>query len=170
MKTVALTILAYCAVALLAFGDVIAPLSLLFMWPDRLGAPLWLLIALGSVLLAAAIFMVPRRWSVSLTYKIPAFVALAMAIATTSVGIYANTLRQERILAFKADASIDHSFFRSIREAPREFQFYLHAAALKDCVPYAWSYRTMDFYELPTGVAVNVLPAEWLKHCSIHIT
>jgi hypothetical protein len=41
---------------------------------------------------------------------------------------------------------------------------------LKDCVPYAWSYRLMEFYQLPSDVAVNVLPQDWLERCSIQRT
>ena len=170
MKIVALTILAYCLTAGIVFGDILRPAALLLLWPDRLGIPFWPLLALGSTLLSACIFLVPQRRSFALLYKLPIFIALTMTISTASVGVYADGIRQERTAAFKADASIEHSFFRSIREAPREFQFYLHTAALKYRVPYAWSYRTMNFYELPANVAVNVIPGAWLKRCSIHRT
>ena len=93
-----------------------------------------------------------------------------MTFSIVSVGLYTDRKRHERTTAFAADAIVDHSFFRSIREAPRENQFYLHAAALKECVPYAWSYRRMDFYELEANTAVNVLPHDWLARCKINRT
>ncbi len=166
MKTVVLTILAYCLVASIAFGNVLAPLAALLLWSDRLGVPSWRIFVLGSTLLSAGIFFVPLKRP----YKLPAFVLLTMTFSIVSVGIYADRKRHERTTAFAADAIKDHSFFRSIREAPREFQFYLHAAALKQCVPYAWSYRLMDFYELPANTAVNVLPRDWLERCKINRT
>lgn len=165
MQTVVLTVLAYCLVAFIAFGDALAPFGILF-WSDRLGMPLWKLFVLGSVLLSGAVFFVPC----SRVYKVPAFVLLTMTLSIGSVGLYADQLRRDRSAEFAPDAIDDHSFFRSIREAPREPQFYLHAAALKNCVPYGWSYRTMDFYELPTNVAVNVLPRDWLERCKIRRT
>jgi hypothetical protein len=46
---------------------------------------------------------------------------------------------------FRADQWVERSIFQSIREGISEFQFHLHAAAIRDCVRYAWSYRTMSF-------------------------
>lgn len=167
MKTVALTIMAYCLVALVAFGDILAPLGFLLLWGDRLGIPSYPLLVWGSLVLTSGIFLIPRRSYFPTLVKVPMFVALSLTVSTLLVGIYADKIRKERLAAFNADVSFQHSFFRSVREAPREFQFYLHAAALKNCVPYAWSYRTMSFYQLHRDVAVNVLPTEWLEHCSI---
>ena len=55
MKTVVLTVLAYCLLAFIAFGDALAPLGILF-WSDRLGMPSWKLFVLGSTLLSAGVF------------------------------------------------------------------------------------------------------------------
>ncbi len=165
MQTLVLSILAYCLLAFIAFGDALAPLGVLF-WSDRLGMPFWKLFLLGSALLSAGVFVVP----IGRLYKLPVFVMLTMTLSIVSVGFYADQVRRELSVEFAPDAIFDHSFFRSIREAPREFQFYLHAAALKNCVPYGWSYRTMDFYELPPNVAVNVLPHDWLERCKIRRT
>ncbi|WP_233999610.1 hypothetical protein, partial [Erythrobacter sp. CCH5-A1] len=71
-------------------------------------------------------------------------------------------------LEFGADRQTQHSFLESVRHAPEEFQFFLHTAVMKHCVPYAWSYRTMNFYRIPLRAAVNVMPARWLTECSIH--
>ena len=96
------------------------------------------------------------------------YVAAVMTTSVVGIGLYADHVRATRTTEFAADVSVGHSFFRSIRVAPSEFQFDLHAAALKRCKPYGWSYRTMDFYELPPNVAVNVLPAEWVNRCHMH--
>lgn len=98
--------------------------------------------------------------------RLPALAVLALVLPTLLIGAYADWKRHELIRQFNADHLIEHSFFCSIREAPANFvQYYLHAAALKNCVPYAWSYRDMAFYQLPPGVAINVLPQEWLEMC-----
>jgi hypothetical protein len=85
-------------------------------------------------------------------------------------GVYVDNVRHNHMIEFAADDYFEHSIFRSILEAPREYQFYLHAAAIKKCVPYAWGYGAMGFYRLPPNVAVNVLPDKWLRRCSIHRT
>jgi len=90
-----------------------------------------------------------------------------MVLSVGLVGAYAEYLRRVRVLEFAPDSYVEKPFFRSLQEVPNDFQFFLHAAALKHCKPYAWSYREMDFYELPPDAAVNVLPAEWIKRCAI---
>jgi|GEM_PF-1704158 len=160
-----LPLLAYCLVALIFFGDLLDPIGFALIWPDRLGIP-WREFALGCGVLAAIVFLIPSR---KISFAKPAlFVFLWMASAIVLTGLYADRERRSSLAAFGADATFDHTFLQSLREAPREFQFYLHAAALKDCVPYGWSYRSMAFYRIPAGVAVNVLPSSWIKRCGIH--
>lgn len=65
------------------------------------------------------------------------------------------------------DKVFQNSFRQSVRQTPREFQFFLHAGAMKDCKAYGWSYSEMRFYELRSSVAPNVLPIEWIKACNI---
>jgi phosphate/sulfate permease len=79
----------------------------------------------------------------------------------------AENKRHKVYKSFGPGEIISNSFFRSLRETPKEYQFYLHAAALKDCKPYAWSYSEMEFYLLPDSVAPNVLPSDWVKRCNI---
>lgn len=160
----------YCLVALIAFGDIFAPAAFATFWSDRLGVPAWRVIALVCTFLSAGIFLFPKRWLPSVSVRLSIFVSLAMTTSIGTVGVYSDQLRRDRIAVFAADEIIEHSFFRSIREAPREFQSYLHSAALKDCIPYAWSYRSMAFYRIPPNVAVNVLPGSWLTRCSIRRT
>jgi len=49
----------------------------------------------------------------------------------------------------------------------KDFEFNLHGQAIKDCVPYAWSYREMGWYKLPQNIAPNVLRRDWVKMCDL---
>lgn len=167
MKSAIASILTYCAVAFIGFGDIFAPLAFATVWSDRLGVSSWRAIALGCTILSFGVFLLPKRWLPSIAFKFSLSVALAMTTSTVVIGIYSDRIRHERIAAFGADERLEHSFFRSIREAPREFQFYLHSAVLKDCVAYGWSYRSMSFYRIPPSAAINVLPNSWLDRCPI---
>jgi hypothetical protein len=66
-----------------------------------------------------------------------------------------------------ADHVEDRWFFASLHNAPTKYQFFLHATALKNCIPYAWSYRKLAFYVVPPNAAVNVLPHDWIIQCGI---
>ncbi len=163
VKIVALTLGAYCLMAIIWCGDLLSPVADLLLWPDRLGIAWrsWLLIIAVA---STAVFLMPY----SLRVTAPLYVLTVMTLSVVSIAIYVDHLRASRLAEFAPDALIDHSFFRSIRIAPREDQFDLHAAALKRCTPYGWSYRMMDLYEIPPDAAVNVLPIEWTERCGIH--
>lgn len=166
-RSVRLSIVAYCTFAYMVFGDIGEPIGFATMWYDRLGAPYWRALVAGSFTIAAVFFLVTSKMGLKLPYKILIFAVIGVYLSVLSVGMYVDRLRNEKIEAFNADVFFENSFFRSIQEAPVEWQFFLHAAALKNCTPYAWSYRLMDFYELKPNVAINVLPAEWLERCNI---
>jgi hypothetical protein len=97
--------------------------------------------------------------------RAPVFVAVGLVGSLICVGAYADHLRSNALSEFDADRWKQQSFLRSVRLAPDEFQSNLHAAAMKDCVPYGWSYRGMGFYKIPPEAAVNVLPRKWLEEC-----
>lgn len=156
---------AYTIVTVALFGSVGQPLALATIWSDRLGLLLWGWIAMLCIGASALIFVVPLKSQTARALRLPMFVALAIVLPTTVVGLYADSERRGGIRTFGADEVEENSFFTSIREAPQEFQFFLHTAALKDCVPYAWSYRTHSFYKLPPDTAVNVLPQQWIAKC-----
>lgn len=61
----------------------------------------------------------------------------------------------------------ENSFFQSLHQVPRESQFYVHAAVLKNCVPYYWSYSRLSFLPMKADIAVNVLPQDWIDECEI---
>lgn len=167
MKAFALSVLAYIIISKIAFDSYLAALPYVILASDRLAAPYWWLCIFFSTLLSGGIFFIRQRSSFTLSYKIPLFIAVAMSASIVSVGLYADQIRHARVVAFNADAVVEQSFFRSIREPWSDISFFLHTAALKDCVPYAWSYRTMSFYELKANIAVNVVPTEWLGPCAI---
>ncbi|WP_271949739.1 hypothetical protein [Ruegeria faecimaris] len=99
--------------------------------------------------------------------SVPIFLALSMSFSTVFVATYAELLRAIATRSFNADVEIQNSFYQSLKHALQEGQFFLHGAALKDCVPFAWSYRRVSYFQLPNNVAVNVLPSEWLVSCNI---
>ena len=162
LKSVGLALTAYLLVAALLFGEILKPLTLAVLWQDRLGAPNWRIIVLACLALAALAFALPASWS---AWKLSLFVIVSMTLSTFLTAIYVDSLREKAFDGFSADATFQHGFLRSIREAPKEFQFYLHGAALKDCVAYGWSYREMDFYRLAPRAAKNVVPVDWRTRC-----
>ena len=162
-----LAALVYCVVTAVLFGNPLQPIGLALSWPDRLGVPHWRMIAVLGIGASALVFAPPLRNRIKYTFRLPIFVILAILLPTVIVGLYADAIRHRAVLAFEPDEVEEHSFFASISKAPVEFQFFLHTAVLKDCSPYAWSYRTLGFYRLPPNVGVNVLPQPWIDRCAI---
>lgn len=162
-----LTVLVYLLFSVLICGGPLMPIALLTMYRDRLGAPYWpWLVAAAAAIAALGTLGACWRWRSS-RFASPLFVGLWLVLSPALVGGYATYLRAREVTAFQPDSYIGSSFLSSLQNAPADFQFFLHAAALKGCKPYAWSYRDMAFYELPASAAVNVLPREWLDRCSI---
>lgn len=165
-----LSVLIYLIVSLLVFGSLFSPIRYFVNLESLLGASHGRLVAGASVVVAVALVaLLSLRLKID-RIRLPLIVGLWMGLSILSAGLYSEFLRRRVVNAFNPDVYLEHSFFRSLREAPKDFQFFLHAAALKDCKPYAWSYRAMAFYELPASTAVNVLPDEWLKRCKIERT
>jgi hypothetical protein len=168
LKAAGFCLIAYFFVALALCGDVFSPIHFVTTFWPRPG--LWHIFLLASAVFAAAIaspVVVPQLSG----YMRPAlFTVTWMVFTVLSVGLYADWERREAISSFRPDSEIQHSFFLSIREVPREFQFYVHSAALKACIPYIWSYWRMSLVQLDPNVAVNVLPPDWITRCNIKRT
>ncbi|AWN36441.1 hypothetical protein [Methylobacterium radiodurans] len=162
-----LAVLAYIVTTVNLFGNPLQPIFLATDWSDRLGIPYWRVIALLGVAASALVFARSLRKIITDAVKPAVFVILTVLLPTVIVGLWADGIRHRAVVAFGADEVEERSFFASIREAPAEFQYFLHTAALKDCVPYAWSYRTLSFYRLQPNVGANVLPEPWKKRCGI---
>lgn len=95
------------------------------------------------------------------------FIAVLLPATVLSAPFLLERARNQAIARFAPDRLEVNSLWRSLREAPADYQFFLHAAALKDCQAYAWSYREMAFYPLRPNTAVNVLPRGWAEDCGI---
>lgn len=164
-----LAALSYLTLTVLLFGDPLQPIGLATRWADRLGIPFWRVIAVISVVASTLVVMKVPRNMIPAVLRPTAFVILGVLMPTIIVGLLADTVRHQTVIAFDADEVEEHSFFTSIRKAPEDLQFFLHTAALKSCKPYAWSYRALEFYALPMRAAVNVLPRAWRERCGIRI-
>lgn len=167
MRSLGRTVLVYVVLSALICGGPLMPIALLAMYRDHLGAPhwFWLVVAAGAIAACGTLAACRRRQTAR--FELPLFAGLWLVLSPSLVGGYATYLRAGQVAAFQPDSYMGSSFLSSLQNAPADYQFFLHAAALKDCKPYAWSYREMAFYELPTSAAVNVLPPEWLDRCSI---
>lgn len=153
ITSVLLTIGSYIIMSWLLFDGVWRPIALLTIYNDRLASKYWV----GPLIIAVVLgFVISRRAIALLQGAI--FVACSMTICVGLVWVIAGGIRAQEIRRFHPDLVETHSFLKSLQNAPNAFQFFLHAAAWKDCKPYAWSYREMRFYELPDAAAQNVMP------------
>ncbi|CUH50516.1 hypothetical protein [Ruegeria atlantica] len=157
----------YIAMAWLLTGNVFRPIFFLTFWIDRLGAPYWPALLLVGIGLSLIIAKGMGRIGFDKQTTFGLFVFFSMCLSTGLIAAYASYLRLKESAAFQADREFRNSFFASLRNAPADFQFFLHGAALKDCVPYTWSYSYMAYGELSKNIAINVLPYEWLDECAI---
>ena len=162
LRTVGLSCATYAMIAIIFFDGLVQPIALVTLWSDRLSAPHWGWIVGACFTVAAAGFFLPAPLSV---FRGAVFVAIGMLGSLFFVGLYANNITIKALAHFGGERQIRQSFYESVRHAPDEFQFFLHAASLKRCVPFAWSYRSRSFYEIPPSAAINVLPRDWLAAC-----
>ncbi len=163
-------LLSYVVAAVLLFGGPFHPIGFLTFWNDRLAVLSWPLVLAFGFAAGLACAVLGVRFGAKKHYAPALFVFFSIVCSTIAVGVYTEKKRSEVIEKFNPDIATRAPFFMSLRSAPRDFQFFLHGAALKDCTPYAWSYRRMAFYELPPNVAVNVLPPSWVEECQIKRT
>lgn len=164
------SLLAYVFTSVLLYGGPLQALGLLTYWRDRLGLAYWPALLLAAMVLAIFLTKYSARFGVPRVLLPAVFIIISMGFSALLVGSFAAVKRDVIVERFEPDVEIRSSIFASFRNAPQEFQFFLHGAALKSCVPYAWSYRQMAFYELPPNVAVNVLPERWVEECNIQRT
>ena len=165
-----IAVLACCFTSTVLFGGPFRALALFTIWNDRLGLAYWRALVLVAILLALMLTMVAARFGLPRAVLPAFFIVISMGFSALMVGSYAAAQRAQIVEKFSPDLEIRSSVFASFRNAPRDFQFFLHGAAMKHCQPYAWSYREMAFYKLPPNVAINVLPPNWLEQCGIERT
>ena len=140
-------------------------LGYVFFWNDRLGAPNWPLFLVASAVCAGLVARYLSRVGYGRASINSVVLGTFLVFSVFCVGTYAELLRRQAMAEFAADREFQNLFWVSLRNAPTDFQFFLHAGAMKDCVPYAWSYREMSLYELNESVMFNVLPATWFDEC-----
>jgi hypothetical protein len=167
---IVLSLLAFGFMSVLLFGGPLQAIAFLSIWSDRLGMAYWPALLLISIALAAFQTKYLLQSGLQRVFLPATFVVTAMLSSATLVGACAVMERNRIIEDFEPDLEIRSSIFASFRYLRQDFNFFLHGAALKDCKPYAWSYSKMAFYELPSNVAVNVLPKSWIEQCSIERT
>lgn len=163
-------LLAYGFTSTILFGGPLQAIAFLTIWRDRLGLAFWPALLLFAMMLAAFLTKSSLRIGMPRVFLPAVFVLISMSSSALLVGSYAAIQRSRIVKEFEPDVEIRSSVFASFRYARQDFQFFLHGAALKNCKPYAWSYSQMAFYELPSNVAVNVLPTSWIDECNIQRT
>lgn len=98
-------------------------------------------------------------------YYIPVWIVVFLIVCAHSGRAYLEAERDRITAEFAPD---DYEFSnRVVFKFHSEFEFNLHGQAIKNCVPYAWSYRKMGWYELPQNIAPNVLRRDWLQKCDL---
>ena len=115
-----------------------------------IASDLWKSLILASLIIgASATRQALRRPGFELfhaTLLKPAFYVVgSILVAVFLSGIAATTMRRVAILELAPDQVETTAFIGSLHLAGHEIVGHLHAVALKDCVPYAWSYRRMEF-------------------------
>ncbi|PKR87393.1 hypothetical protein CXZ10_20315 [Pleomorphomonas diazotrophica] len=123
------------------------------------------LLLVAAAVLAGGISLAVSRIFATRRYVMPLFAGLWLALSVGLVGFYAEYLRTLKVAEFRPDVYVENSFFRSLHNAPAEFQFFAHAVAVRDCKLYAWSYREMAFYEVPETVTLDDPAYEWPEGC-----
>jgi hypothetical protein len=167
LRSLVTSFLSFCVTVWAVFGGLFKPVAILILAPGYLmffpemfvGAAL----GFGAVLLLTQ-FGHPAgfRW--------PAMVSAAILGAVIITWISQSIQRGIAIDQFAPERLETNSFLWSLRNTPDELQLELHAVAMKDCVPYGWSYRRRAFYEIPHNAAINVVPSGWLEECGIDRT
>lgn len=159
--------------AAIIFANPLRPLYffLTLVFVEELPLPDWILIS--SIMAGIAVGAVTafgsrpiRERNASYLSSTTVFVSVFMATSAVSAAMITTHEREQAVRIFKADQVELRSFWKSLRRDSENFA-YAHAVAIKDCNPYIWSYRTMEFHSLNQNIAKNVLPNEWVRQCKI---
>ena len=160
-----MAVLSYVISSVILFGSALQPITLL-VHNELLSMPYWSIPTL-SVLVSLALVIRACMKTVSWIYALPLFVCLSMSLSVFNTVVIVDRAKAAAISKLRADKVVSISLWESLRNAPQDVQLFLHVKALKNCQPYGWSYRTMDFYKIPPNAAVNVLPRDWVSECQI---
>lgn len=98
--------------------------------------------------------------SISIKATRPWFFGISTIVALLGMIVAAETVSRTAMCEAATLAQLGdfqrNTVYWSLVNAPREFQFQIHALALVDDTAFGWSYRTMGWYEIPTDARVNV--------------
>jgi hypothetical protein len=156
---------AYIVVTLMLFGDPLQPIALATRWSNRLGAPYWQWLALLGFVASVVMFRLLRN-SIFVGFRPSAFVFLAVLVPTIIVGVYTDALRHSAVLAFGATEVEEHSFYKSVCEAPHDFQLFLHGGA-KGLQALRLELSRDGILSVGPVSSGNVIPRRWMTMCSI---
>ncbi len=156
------------------FGNTWLPLAG-FVWflnetgGDPLKGHLGLAIAFGLSCACLAILFARKR-AMNWAYFAPGFMMVFVVATWAVLSVSLEVSRRAAVEKFEADAAFQHVVFWSYSQTLKPHVTYPHAAVLKDCRTYVWSYRKMAFYEIGPNISTNVLPRRWIESCGIEKT
>lgn len=155
----------------MVYGDPLGPVTrVMFGWVHLPGFVIMTSVIGGLSVAVCAIAFTRKRFTRLINLE-PVILITVLVMAPVLIASFqTHVIQRAKIAELNPDKIFTRSFILSLRNTPSEFQFYLHAAAVKDCIPYAWSYRQLEFYRLSNNVAVNVLPSRWVENCQISRT
>lgn len=149
-------------------GVLLTPVALMNLeWiaDFRAFAPKIALLSLPVAVLAFALCLsLPRlrAWSIAIPL-------VSWMIAALPAGEYVS----RQAMCDTADALgfssvLRNSFYWSLRNAPREYQFELHATLQDGSRNLGWSYREMDWYDIPERALLNIYVNGSVLTCTPH--
>ncbi|MFT7596823.1 MAG: hypothetical protein ACI8R4_004165 [Paracoccaceae bacterium] len=130
---------------------------------DHLPVPLWLVglvVGLVGLVGGGVARGVLRRYLKPLV-RPRSHYTVAIITGVAGMAISAEIWRTGVVSRFAPDQLETCSFLASMHSAPRDFQFYLHSAMVKDCTAYGWNYRTKAPYKIPDPAVANIMPRDW---------
>lgn len=107
----------------------------------------------GAVLLVSLAVPRLRRWALGLTLT-SALIAAGVVGDRVSLNAMCQAAATRGITSFARN-----SFFWSLANAPREWQWEIHARAEVNGTPLGWSYRSLGWYAIPARASDEVTGA-----------
>ncbi|MFY0618920.1 hypothetical protein [Shimia sp.] len=107
-----------------------------------------------------ACFIVSSLLSILVKATRPWFFGIATIVALLGMIVAAESVSKTAMCEAATQAQLGdfqrNTFYWSLANAPREFQFQIHALAIVDDKAFGWSYRKLDWYEIPHAAQINV--------------
>jgi hypothetical protein len=122
--------------------------------------PIFLLpILVASTILAVISFFAFRFLFWKLRYWAWTIATLIFVIALLLVGEIQTSMAQGKAIVLgKFDCISIKSFWHSSHLANEEFKFQFHTTAMRNGKPYGWSFKTMNFFEIPENTFKDIGP------------